>query len=58
MNPFPMGTGVKVWLSTGYTDMRCYVVHKIMRSPEQQGAGCPGSGIFLLNIILPAALLL
>ncbi|TCU02849.1 IS66 family insertion sequence element accessory protein TnpB [Rhizobium sullae] len=23
MNPFPMGTGVKVWLSTGYTDMRC-----------------------------------
>jgi transposase len=23
VNPFPMGTGVKVWLSTGYTDMRC-----------------------------------
>lgn len=23
MNPFPMGTTVKVWLSTGYTDMRC-----------------------------------
>lgn len=23
MNPFPMGTGVKVWLSTGFTDMRC-----------------------------------
>ncbi len=23
MNPFPMGTGVKVWLSTGSTDMRC-----------------------------------
>jgi transposase len=23
MNPFPMGTGVKVWLSTGHTDMRC-----------------------------------
>lgn len=23
MNLFPMGTGVKVWLSTGYTDMRC-----------------------------------
>lgn len=23
MNPFPMGTGVKVWLWTGYTDMRC-----------------------------------
>jgi transposase len=23
MNPFPMGTGIKVWLSTGYTDMRC-----------------------------------
>ncbi|MFT4196946.1 MAG: IS66 family insertion sequence element accessory protein TnpB [Pseudoxanthomonas sp.] len=23
MNPFPMGTGVRVWLATGYTDMRC-----------------------------------
>jgi hypothetical protein len=23
VTPFPMGTGVKVWLSTGYTDMRC-----------------------------------
>jgi hypothetical protein len=23
VNPFPMGTGVKVWLSRGYTDMRC-----------------------------------
>lgn len=22
MNPFPMGTAVKVWLATGYTDMR------------------------------------
>ncbi|MGV1849109.1 MULTISPECIES: IS66 family insertion sequence element accessory protein TnpB [Rhizobium] len=22
MNPFPMGTTVKVWLATGYTDMR------------------------------------
>lgn len=23
MNPFPMGTGIKVWLATGHTDMRC-----------------------------------
>ena len=23
VNPFPMGTGARVWLSTGYTDMRC-----------------------------------
>ena len=23
MNPFPMGSGVKVWLATGHTDMRC-----------------------------------
>jgi transposase len=23
MNPFPMGSAVKVWLSTGHTDMRC-----------------------------------
>lgn len=22
MNPFPMDTAVKVWLATGYTDMR------------------------------------
>ena len=34
MNPFPMGTGVKVWLSTGYTDMRCgfpSLAHRPMR---------------------------
>jgi hypothetical protein len=58
MNPFPMGTGVKVWLSTGHTDMRCYAVRNIMRSPEQQGKVRPGSGIFLLSIILAAVLLL
>lgn len=23
MNPFPMGAEIKVWLSTGHTDMRC-----------------------------------
>ncbi len=27
---------MRVWLATGYTDVRCYAVHKIMSSPERQ----------------------
>ncbi|MGO7014711.1 transposase, partial [Rhizobium johnstonii] len=34
MNPFPMGTGVKVWLSTGHTDMRCGFASLALRVQE------------------------
>ena len=50
MNPFPMGTGVKVWLSTGYTDMRCGFPSLALRVQEvalamevaQRGGYCGG----------------
>ena len=41
------GTGVRVYLACGVTDMRNYVERMIMRSPRRQGAAGRGlEGIF------------
>jgi hypothetical protein len=32
----PLPTGVRVWLATGYADMRNYAERTIMRSPRRQ----------------------
>jgi hypothetical protein len=34
----PLPTGVRVWLATGYTDMRNYAERAIMRSPRRNVA--------------------
>ena len=33
----PIPTGVRVWLATGHTDMRCYAERRIMRSRQWKG---------------------
>jgi len=38
----PVPSGVRVWLATGHTDMRNYVMRRIMRSPGWLGLNRTG----------------